>query len=85
LVGAVDPLRHDALGAKPTPVGEDSRTILADVFVEQDARLSIAQQACQRGLAFEERARAQILAIRTGCAGMTKPAARALNFIAPRR
>jgi hypothetical protein len=44
-------------------MGEDGRPIFDNVFVKQDASLSIAQQACQRGLAFEERATAQILAI----------------------
>jgi hypothetical protein len=31
-------------------MGEDSRPILGNVFVEQNAGLGIAQQACRRGL-----------------------------------
>jgi hypothetical protein len=42
---------------------EDGKPVLGDVFGKQDASLSIAQQACQHGFAFEERAIAQILAI----------------------
>jgi hypothetical protein len=42
---------------------ERSRAILGHVFVEWDARLGIAQQSRHRGLAVEERAIAQILAI----------------------
>ena len=42
-IDAIHPLRDDALGAKPASVGENSRTILGDMFVEQDARLSTAQ------------------------------------------
>jgi hypothetical protein len=34
LIGAIDLLRHDALGPKPASMGEDGRTILGDVFVE---------------------------------------------------
>jgi len=62
-ISAVHPLRNDALGAKPASVLEHGRAILGDVFVEQDARLRIAQQSRQRGLAVEKRAIAQILAV----------------------
>ena len=68
-MGAIDLLRHDALGAKLTSVRKDGGAILGNVFVKQDASLSIAQQACQRGLAFEERAIAQNLAIMLDQAG----------------
>jgi hypothetical protein len=44
-------------------VRENGRTILGDVFVEQDARLSTAQQSRQRVLALEKRTIAQILTI----------------------
>jgi hypothetical protein len=63
LAGAVAPLRHDALGAKPTRMGEDGRTILGDVFAEQDARLDATQEARQRRVAVKEGALAQILAV----------------------
>jgi hypothetical protein len=49
--------------AKLARMGEDSRTILGDVFVEQDARLDATQEARQRCLAVKEGALAQILAI----------------------
>jgi hypothetical protein len=62
-IGAVDPLRHDALGAKLARMGEHSRPILGDVFVQQDASLGIAQQARQRSLPVQEWDIAQILAI----------------------
>ncbi len=62
-VGAVYPLRHDALGAEPAGVREHGRTILGDVFIEQDAGLGPAQQARQRGLAVEKREIPEILAI----------------------
>jgi len=44
-------------------VSENSRAILSDVFVEQDARLGIAQQPRQCGFAVEEREVAQIITI----------------------
>jgi hypothetical protein len=53
---AIDLLGNDALGAKPARMGEHGKPIFGNVFVKQDAGLSIAQQADQRGLAFEERA-----------------------------
>jgi hypothetical protein len=62
-IGAVDLLGHDALGAKPTSVLEHRRTIPADVFVEQDGSLSIAQQPRQCCFAVEERAITQVLTI----------------------
>jgi hypothetical protein len=62
-VGAIDPLRYDALGAKPARVVEHGRPILGEVFVEQDTSLGIAQQACQRDLALKKRTTAQIIAI----------------------
>jgi len=43
-------------------VGENSRTILGDMFVEQDARLSTAHSLASV-LALEKRAIAQILTI----------------------
>jgi hypothetical protein len=36
-IGAVYSLGDDALGAKPASVGESSRAIFSDVFIEQDA------------------------------------------------
>src|SRR5215475_9407319 len=62
-VRAVNLLRHDALGAKPAGVREDDRTVLDDVFVEQDANLGVAQQPRQRGLALQKRTIAQILTV----------------------
>jgi hypothetical protein len=56
-------LRHDALGPNPARMGEHGRTILGDVFVEQDASLSIAQETRQSCLAVEKREVALILAI----------------------
>jgi hypothetical protein len=56
-------LGHDALGTKPASVLEDGRAVASDVFVEQDARLGIAQQQRQRGLAVEKRPLAKILTI----------------------
>jgi hypothetical protein len=44
LVGAVDPLRHDALGAKPARMSEHSQPIFDNVFVEQDAGNEFYQQ-----------------------------------------
>jgi hypothetical protein len=44
-------------------VREHGRTILGDVFIEQDASLDSAQQQRQGGLAVEQRAIAQILAV----------------------
>jgi hypothetical protein len=38
-IGAVHPLGDDALSAKSASVRENDRTILSDVFVEQDAHL----------------------------------------------
>jgi hypothetical protein len=35
-------LGHDTLGAEPASVGDDGRTILGDVFIEQDASLDTA-------------------------------------------
>jgi hypothetical protein len=62
-IGAIDLLRHDALGAEPASVSEDDRAVLDDVFIEQDAGLGVRQQPCQRCLAVEERAIAHILAV----------------------
>jgi hypothetical protein len=62
-IGAVNLLRHDALGAKLTGVREDNSAVLGNVFIEQDARLGIAQQPRQRCLAVEERAIAHVLAV----------------------
>jgi hypothetical protein len=42
---------------------EHRRAIFGDVFVEQNAGPKAAQQPCQRGLTFEERAISQVLAI----------------------
>jgi len=42
---------------------EHRSAVLGNVFVEQDARLSIAQQPRQGGFAVEERAIPQILAV----------------------
>jgi hypothetical protein len=47
----------------PASVLEHGRAIPGDVFVQQDARLDIAQQSRQRRLAVEEWAIAQILTI----------------------
>jgi len=44
-------LRDDTPGTEPASVRKNDRAIFGDVFVEQDARLSIAQQSRQRGLA----------------------------------
>jgi len=52
-----------ALGTKPTGVLKHCRTILGNVFVEQDAHAAIAQQSRQRRLAVEDEEIAQILAI----------------------
>jgi len=62
-IGAVDPLGDDALGAKPASMSEHGRTVLGNVFIEQDASLDTPQQACQRGLAVEEWEISQILAV----------------------
>src|SRR5215467_12230593 len=62
-IGAVDPLRDDSLGTKPASVLEHCGVILGDVFVEQDARPGIAQQPRELGLAVEEGAITQILAV----------------------
>jgi hypothetical protein len=62
-IDAVDTLRYDALGAKPASVSKHRRTILGDVFVEQDSRLVIAQEPRRRGFAFEEREITKIPAI----------------------
>ena len=62
-IGAVDPLGDEAFGAKPAGVLEHNRAVLSNVFVEQDASLSIAQEPRQLGLAVKEREIAQILAI----------------------
>jgi hypothetical protein len=43
-IRAIDPLRHNALGAEPARMGEDSRPIFGNVFIEQDADLGTAQQ-----------------------------------------
>jgi hypothetical protein len=43
-VRAVDLLRHDALGAKPARIGEHGRPMFDNVFVKQDASLSVAQE-----------------------------------------
>jgi hypothetical protein len=40
-------------------MGEHGRPMFNDVFVKRDASPSIAEKACQRGLAFEKRASAQ--------------------------
>src|SRR5215831_14946928 len=55
-ISAVDLLGDDALDAKPASVRERGRTVLCEVFVEQDARIDVAQQSRHRGLAVEERA-----------------------------
>jgi hypothetical protein len=34
--GAIDLLRHDALGAKPAGVRKDDRAVLGDMFIEQE-------------------------------------------------
>src|SRR5215467_1216866 len=62
-MGAVHLLGHNAFSTEPASVREHRRTVFGDVFVEQDARLRIAQHARQRGLAVEEREIAQILTI----------------------
>jgi hypothetical protein len=63
LIGAIDPLGDNALGAEPASVRKDGGAILFNVSVEQNARLGIAQQPRERSLAVEERAIAQILAV----------------------
>jgi hypothetical protein len=63
LVGAIDLLRHGALGAKLASMGKHGRPMFDNVFVKQDASLSMAQEPSQRGLALKKRAVAQILAI----------------------
>jgi hypothetical protein len=44
-------------------MGEDGRSILDDVFVQQDAGLGVAQQSHQRSLSVQEWEITQILAI----------------------
>jgi hypothetical protein len=44
-------------------MSEHGRTVLGNVFIEQDASLDTPQQACQRGLAVEEWEISQILAV----------------------
>src|SRR5215831_11887573 len=63
LIGAIHPLGDNALGFKPAGVREHGRAVLGNVFVEQDASLSTAQQLRQRGFAVEERKIPQILSI----------------------
>jgi hypothetical protein len=46
-------------------IREHGRAVLGDVFVEQDARLGVAQQSRQPGLA-EKRTTARILSIKLG-------------------
>jgi putative intracellular protease/amidase len=62
-IGAVGAFRDDAFSTDSAGMFEHRRAIPGDVFVEHDARLGIAQQSRQRGLAVEKRAIAQILAI----------------------
>ena len=62
-LGAIDLLRHDALGTKPASVCRDGRAVLSDVFVQQDAWLAVAQQSRERGLALKKWVIAQILAL----------------------
>jgi hypothetical protein len=38
LAGAIDLLRHDALGLEPARMGEHGRPIIGDALVEEDAR-----------------------------------------------
>jgi len=57
------PLGDDALGARLASVCENGRAILGQIFVEQDARLDIAQQSRQGVFAVEKWAIAQILTI----------------------
>jgi hypothetical protein len=64
-LGAVDLLGDDPLGTKPASVLEHRRAIPGDMFVEHDARLGVAQQSRQRGLAIDkwaiaEKARARL-------------------------
>jgi hypothetical protein len=53
----------DALGPKPASVRKDGGAIFDNVFVKQDASLSIAQQPRQRSLSVQERAIAHVLAV----------------------
>jgi hypothetical protein len=62
-VGAFDPLRNDALRPNAASVRKDGWAIYSGVFINQDARFGLAQQARQRGFAVEKRQIAQILAI----------------------
>jgi hypothetical protein len=62
-LGTVHSLGNDALSTGPARKGEHDRPIFGDVFVEQDAGLSIAQQPRQSCFTLEKRAIAEILAI----------------------
>src|SRR5262245_36534244 len=63
-IGAVDLLGDDARGAEPASVGENDRTILSHVFVEEDASTGVAQQPRQRSFAVQRERR--LLSI-SGC------------------
>jgi hypothetical protein len=41
LIGVIDLLRHDTLGAKPASMSEHNQPILGNVLVEQDARFDL--------------------------------------------
>jgi hypothetical protein len=62
-IRSVYPLGDDALGTKPAGMSENDRALLANVFVEQEACLGIAQQAYPRDLAVEKWTIAEILPI----------------------
>ena len=62
-LGAVDPLGKMPSAPSRQPCFKHRRTILSNVFVEQDAHAAIAQQSRQRRLAVEDEEIAQILAI----------------------
>src|SRR5262249_29262346 len=62
-LGAVDPLGKMPSAPSRQPCYKHRRTILSNVFVEQDAHAAIAQQSRQRRLAVEEQEIAQTLAI----------------------
>jgi hypothetical protein len=63
LVGAVDSLENDALGTELASVRKNDRAIFGDVFVDQDARLGMAEQSRERGFAVEKWEITHILAV----------------------
>jgi hypothetical protein len=71
----------DALGPKPASVRKDGCAIFDNVFVKQDASLSIAQQPRQRSLSVQERAIAHVLAVMLGEVEGERIAARTASLL----